>query len=147
MLKDSQWPLIAYKDKDCSSCPASQASKEETSDELVLAYQKASWSAEVSLTEKGDRKHPFKLLLIWLHTGWKNLLPIACDFFLPEILSSFACGPLPRPPPGLEKPCCKKECGDKRGEIQGLVAETQLVVKGAALGLTGEWKYRDMARE
>lgn len=62
------------------------------------------------------------------------------------LLSSLKCSPH-LPSPGLEKPCCKKECGDKRGVIQGLAAERQLVVKGAALGLTGEWKYRDVARE
>lgn len=57
---------------------------------------------------------------------------------LPETLSSFACGPLPRDPPGLEKPCYKRECGDKRKVIRGLAPERQLVVKGAALGLAGE---------
>lgn len=57
---------------------------------------------------------------------------------LPETLPSFACGPLPRGPPGLEKPCYKRECGDKRKVIQGLAADRQLVVKVAALGLTGE---------
>jgi len=62
--------------------------------------------------------------------------------FLPEMLSSCACGPLPKGFPGLEK-----ECGAKRGAIQGLVTERQLVVKVIALGLIGECKYRDLARE
>lgn len=44
----------------------------------------------------------------------------------------------------MEKPCLKKEWGDKRVVIQGLTAERQLVVKGAALGLTRELNRRDM---
>lgn len=59
------------------------------------------------------------------------------------MLSSFPCGPLLRGFPGMDKTCLKKEWGDKRVVIQGLTAERQLVVKGAALGQTRELKRRD----
>lgn len=63
--------------------------------------------------------------------------------FLPGMLSSFPCGTLLRGFPGMDKTCLKKEWGDKRVVIQGLTAERQLVVKGAALGQTRELKRRD----